>query len=448
MPNYLYRFLRMLQPHTPILLRIERDLEHDQWLLQEQVQAVAWRKLKTLLDYAYAHVPFYRSRFDELGLSPQDIQTPEDYRQLPLLTKDDIRQNEDLLITEGFSKSQMHRAVTSGSTGEPFVVYHDPECAAANVAAFARSRRWFGWEFGDKVAWFWGRREEISQTFKERLTYQIKQEHWMDGFRPSPERIALFAQELMRWKPDLIAGYTNVIYLFAQHLDAHHLTGIRPKFVETTAMQLWPHERALIEQVFQCPVSDRYGSHESGSVVAAECPAGNRHVFSDFCYVEILVDGRPAHPGELGEVVTTPLYAYGMPLLRFRVGDAAVLDDQPCTCGRGLPILREISGRVGSIFTLPSGRLVYGGAFYLEVFKETTAFKKIRIHQSAPDKITVTLEKGPDLDDRLIALMRERCLKVLDGEPVELTIHVVDEILTTAGGKHLVTTSDVPVRFN
>ncbi len=447
MTNVLYRFFRATQPHADIAQQIEREFERDQWLSPEEVQAVAWRKLKALLDHAYARVPFYRHRFDALGLTPSDIRTPEDYRQLPLLTKDEIRQNQDRLIAEGFSQAAMHRAVTSGSTGEPFVVYHDLKCEAANVAAFARSRRWFGWEFGDKVAWIWGRREEIPQTFKERLIYRIKQERWMDGFRPTPERMQAFAEELVRWKPSLIAGYTNVIYLFAQYLETHHIVGIRPKFVETTAMQLWPHERTLIEQVFQCPVSDRYGSHESGSVVAAECPEKRRHILQDFCYLEVLVDGRPAAAGEPGEVITTPLYAYGMPLLRFRVGDLAALDDQPCPCKRGLPVLREINGRVGSIFTLPSGRLVYGGAFYLEVFKETTAFKKIRIHQSAPDKITVALEKGPDLDDTSIALIRERCLKVLDGEPVELTINVVDEIPTTASGKHLVTTSDVPVRL-
>lgn len=444
----LYTILRSRRPHAFREQQIEHEFERDQWLSQKQVQAVAWRKLKVLLDHAYAHVPFYRRRFDALGLAPQDIQTPEDYRQLPLLTKEDIRQNEDQLIAEGFSKAAMHRVVTSGSTGEPFTTYHDLEYQAANVAAFARSRRWFGWEFGDKVAWFWGRREEIPQTFKERLVYQIKQERWMDGFRPTPERMQTFAEELVRWKPALIAGYTNVIYLFAQYLDAHRIVGIRPRFVETGAMPLWPHERALIEQIFQCPVSDRYGSHESGSVVAAECPAGNQHVFSDFCYLEILVNGLPAHLGEPGEVVATPLYGYGFPLLRFRLNDVATWDDQLCPCGRGLPLLRDIQGRVTSIFTLPSGKLLYGGVFRHLVLKDMAGINKIRVHQYTKDKIEVILEKDPAFDASLIALVHERCLKLLEDEPIELTITVVDEIPTTASGKHLVTTSDVPVRFN
>lgn len=447
MPNYLYRFLRRRQPHAARAREIERAFERDQWLSPEEIQAVAWEKLKALLDHAYERAPFYRRRFDALGVTPRDIRTPDDFRRLPLLTKDDIRQHEDQLIAEGFSKAAMERAVTSGSTGEPFATYHGREYQAANVAAFARSRHWFGWEFGDKVAWFWGRRQEIPQTFTERLVYRIKQERWMDGFRPTSERMRAFAEELARWRPDLLAGYTNVIALFAQFVAEHHITGIRPKCVETTAMQLWPHQRALIEQVFQCPVSDRYGSHESGSVVAAECPAGRRHVFSDFCHVEILVDGRPAAPGDVGEVVTTPLYAYGMPLLRFRVGDVAMWDDTPCACGRGLPVLREIHGRVGSIFTLPSGRLMYGNAFYLAVFKETIAFKKIRVHQHSRDDIEILIERGPEFEEAKLDLVRQRVLKLLEGEPVKLTLTVTDEIPTTASGKHLVTTSDVPVRL-
>jgi phenylacetate-CoA ligase len=256
-----------------------------------------------------------------------------------------------------------------------------------------------------------------------------------------------FARLLVRWKPDLIAGYTNVIYLFAQLLVSRNITGIRPRFVETTANQLWPHERALIEQVFQCPVSDRYGSNESGSVVVAECPEGNRHIFSDFCHVELLVDGRPANPGEVGEAIATPLYAFGMPLIRFRLGDAAIPDDRRCPCGRGLPLLRDLVGRISSIFTLPSGRLLYGGAFEVLVLKDTLAIRKFRVHQHASNQIEVFLEKGERFDGTIVELIRSRCLRLLDGEPVALRIQVVDEIPSTPGGKHLATLSDVPVQL-
>ena len=270
----------------------------------------------------------------------------------------------------------------------------------------------------------------------------------MDGYRPTPETLQYFADELIRWKPKLLAGYTNVIYLFAQYLDSHQITDIRPNVVETGAVVLLPHERNLIEKVFQCPVSDRYGSHETVSVLAAECPAGNRHIFSDLCYLEILANGRPAVYGEPGEVVATPLHALGMPLIRFRMDDVAVFDEKPCSCGRGLPLLRDIEGRVTSIFTLPSGKHLYGGVFRHLALKDTTAVKKFRVHQLTKQKIEVTLQPGENFGSDIVDMIRQRCLEILDNEPVELTINVVDEIPTTASGKFLVTTSDVPVELN
>jgi phenylacetate-CoA ligase len=443
-----YRLLRLMRPNKALTRHLERELERNQWLSAAEVQAISWHKLQRLLRHAHDHVPFYRARFQEVGLTPDDIDTPAAFRRLPMLTKEEIRQNEDVLIADGYDKSHMKRTVTSGSTGVPFVTYHDREFEAANVAAFARSRGWFGWEFGDKVAWIWGRREEIPQSRVEKLIYYAKQERWMDGFHPTPERITAFAELLRRWQPDLIAGYANVMALLAEHVLNAGMTDIRPKFVEPTGMSLWPRERELIQKAFQCPVSDRYGSHETGSVVVAECPEGSRHVFADLCYLEILADGEPVPPGEPGEVVATPLHAFGMPIIRFRLGDVATRDDRRCPCGRGLPLLDNIEGRITSIFTLPSGRRLYGGAFRHLVLKDATTIRKFRVHQQDRDRILVTLERGEGFSEDVVALIRQRCLKLLEGEPVQLTIAVTDEIPTTTSGKHLVTVSDVPVDLN
>jgi len=440
--------MRLARPHKLLTHQYELELESNQWLKREEIQQIAWQKLKKLLDHAYENVPFYRQRFDKIGLMPQDIRTEADFCQIPLLTKDDIRENSELLIAKNFNKNKMQRQVTSGSTGVPFVTYYDHHFMAANVAAFSRSRRWFGWEFGDKVAWLWLRYEDCPQNFKEKMISFVKRERWMDGMRPTQQKMQDFAKIWVRWKPDLVAGMGNVIHLFAMYLDNQNITDIRPKFVETTGMKLWPHERELIERVFQCPVSDRYGSFESGSVVAIECPQGSRHVFQDFCHVEILRNGKPAPYGEPGEVVTTPLYAFGMPIIRFRLDDVAVWDDKICPCGRGLPLMRDIVGRVTSIFTLPSGRFLYGGAFRHLVLKDSTNIKRFRVHQYSKDKIEISLEKAAGFDDSLVDLVHARCLELLAGEPVELTIQVVDELPTAVSGKLLVTTSDVPVRLN
>jgi phenylacetate-CoA ligase len=445
MYRQLYRLMRLAQPREFRTLRYTQELERNQWLSPDELQQLSWRKLKTLLDHAYTYVPFYRQRFQEIGLTPQDIRTEEDFRQIPLLTKDDIRENTDLLLATNYAKDKMTRKATSGSTGVPLVLYRDLDYNSADVAAFTRFRRWFGCEPGDKIAWIWGRRGDISalSTLKQRL----KRERWLDGYRPTPAVLQQFAEMLLQWQPTILAGYENVIYLFAEYLHSQNVTGIRPKVVETTAVTVWPHERELIERVFQAPVCDRYSSHEAGAVISAECPQRSKHIFSDFCYVEILADERPVPPGEMGEVVITPLYSFGMPLIRYRMADIATFASDPCPCGRGLPVLRDLVGRAGSIFTLPSGKLLYGGIFR-HALTDLIAIRRFRFHQYSKDKIEVFLQRGEGFDDSVVSVVRESCLKLLDGEPVELKITVSDDMPTTAAGKLLVATSDVPVSFN
>jgi phenylacetate-CoA ligase len=445
MYRQLYQLARSVKRREFRTLKYIRELERNQWLSPDELQQISWQKLKKLLEHAYANVPFYRRCFQEIGLTPQDIRTEEDFRQIPLLSKDDIRHNTDLLIATNYAKDKMRRDVTSGSTGTPLVLYHERDCNSIDFAAFTRCYRWFGCESGDKIAWIWGRREKENPNLT--LMQRFRRERWLDGWNLTSENLRQFAEELRHWRPDIIAGYTNVIYLFAEYLASKNITDIRPKLVQTTAMPIGPHERALIEQIFKCPVSDRYSSHEAGAIISVECPEGSRHIFNDVCYVEIIRDKRPVPPGEMGEVIITPLYSFGMPLIRYRMADVATYANSLCTCGRGLPVLGELLGRTGSIFTLPSGRLLHGIAFR-EPLDGNLAIRRFRVHQYSKEKIEVFLQKGEGFDDAKLDEIRAHYLRLLGNEPVELKITITDDMPTTAAGKLLVSTSDVPATFD
>lgn len=442
----LYRLMRIIRPREFVSLKYLRELERNQWLNQDQLRQIEWQKLKKLLDHAYANVPFYRERFQRVGITPADIRTREDFCRIPLLSKDDIRARGDDLIAWNYSKERMQRDTTSGSTGTPIAVYHDHHHIPIENAGFTRQRRWFGVEPGDKAAWIWGRRDDIpTETWSTRLITALKRERWLNAFRVSDEEMQSFAEMLIKWQPDYLVGYATSVYLFARYVSNYRITGIRLKAVETTAGTLWPHERQLIQETFGCKVFDRYGSHETGHV-AAQCEHGRMHIFSDMCYAEVLRDGKPVSEGEVGEIVTTPLYSYGMPLIRYRIGDVGILDTQTCPCGRGFPVLREIVGRTNSIITLPSGKYLYGGIF-LTILEDILEIRQFRVHQSAKDRIEITLEKGDGFSQETIDLVYARATKMLEGEPVEISILATDEILPTVSGKYLVTTSDVPVDF-
>jgi phenylacetate-CoA ligase len=446
MYRYLYRFIRIARPREFLSLKYLRELERSQWLSQDELQHVAWQKLKRLLDHAYENVPFYRQRFQRMGITPQGIQTREDFSQFPLLSKHDIRVHGDDLIAQNYAKSRMQRDSTSGSTGIPIVVYHDHHYDPIGYAAVTRSRRWFGVEPGDKGAWIWGRRDDVpADTWSARLTTAIKRERWLNAFRVSDEEMQRFAEKLVEWQPDYLAGYVTSVYFFAHHVSSHHITGIRLKAVETTAETLWPHQRQMIEKTFNCQVFDNYSSHEAG-YISAECRHGRMHIFCDVCYIEVLTgDGRPSEGG-IGEIVVTPLYSYGMPLVRFRIGDVGVLNTEPCPCGRGLPVLREVVGRVNSFITLPSGKYLHSRIFPT-ILDDILEIQQFRIHQSAKDELEILLERGDGFSQQTIDLVRTRATKLLGDEPVKISIRATDEILPTASGKYLVVSSDVPPDF-
>src|SRR5262249_36059664 len=141
----------------------------------------------------------------------------------------------------------------------------------------------------------------------------------------------------------------------------HGGAGFRPRGILAAAMVLHDWERRTIEAVFDCPVTNRYGCEEV-SLIACECERHDGlHINADGVYVEVLRhDGTPAAPGEAGAVVVTALANRAMPILRYQVGDMAVASDRCCPCGRGLPLLECIEGRVADYVVTPSGQLISG----------------------------------------------------------------------------------------
>ena len=133
-------------------------------------------------------------------------------------------------------------------------------------------------------------------------------------------------------------------------------------------------------------------------------------MLADRLIVEILRDGGPVAPGELGEVVVTDLYSYAMPLIRYRMGDLARAGSGPCRCGLGLPVLDAVEGRCGDAMAGKDGDTVLPRE-WLELAPEADAPPGFAVRQ-APDRgIEVLLLPGADaaaLRDRLAAFSEDR----------------------------------------
>ncbi len=414
------------------------DLELAQWLDAEALRSLQLLRLKSLLRHAYDNVPFYRRRFDSVGLRPQDVRHVDDLQKLPVLTKREIQDNLPELVARNVSRDRLFRDSTGGSTGSPLVFVRDAVGAAWVERSAERFRRWMGYLPEDKIAFVWGADRDVPRTYPPN-------QRWLNSFAMSQADMDRFVRELQSFQPRNIRAYASSIYLLAQYIRAHGLSVPAPAAVEASAERLFPEHRTLVEQVFRCPVYNVYGSREVPAI-GSECEAHRGvHVFGDIRLTEIVRAGRPAAAGEEGAIVVTDLLNYGMPFIRYEIGDVGSLEAGECSCGRSFSRLREIKGRITNTLTTPDGRLVHG-EFFTHLFYDKPSIRSFQVHQNVAGSIEILVQPAADFEPQtmgpILTVVREHF-----GACVDLTWREVAEIPRTPTGKHLFTISERRIDF-
>jgi phenylacetate-CoA ligase len=426
-------------------------LRKTQWLSPEQMRELQDEKLRRLIRHAYRDVPFYRRRMKEAGLRPEDIRGQQDLFKLPFLTKSDVRENLYFdILSENYDKDQVLKVTTSGSTGEPFVCYADRAQLEFRWAATLRSQEWTGYEFGDPCVRLWHQTLGMSgsQALKERLDAALTRRKFIPVFEMSDDKLDAMVREIADWNPVLMDGYAEALDFLAHYLKTKGRVDVRPKALMSSAQTLPESSRKLIEEAFGCKVFDKYGSREF-SGIAYECDAHTgHHVIGEGYIVEVLQGGEPARPGEIGEVVITDLNNFCLPFIRYRIGDLAVAADPntACPCGRGLPLVGNIEGRVQSIIQGTDGRYVPGTFFahYLKEFDH--AIQRFQVVQERPNAMAFRIVKGgrysDDVLEEILATFREYL-----GKDFEIDVEFVESVDMVRTGKRLASVSRLNVDF-
>jgi len=392
-----------------ILQRLQ-ELTKTQWLPREKVLALQRAKLQRVMDYAYRYVPYYKRAFDQACFHPGELH--EDLsalQKLPLLTKSLIRENfEDLMTTEPERRRKMSRLATSGSTGHPLVFMQDRDFRDCVTADIQRHLTWAGWELGQVHAYIWGISYDADWKYyaRDRLIDWAWRRFKANAFVLTDETMGAFAEDVRRRRPAILFGYASSLYRFAQFVRQHPAyQGLRFKALFSSAETLLPAVRQFLEETFQCEVFNRYGSLELGGM-ACECEAHDGlHISAENNYVEVLCDGRPAEPGEIGDIIVTNLNNLGMPFIRYSVGDVGAWheDARACPCGRAYPKLKSIEGRLVEAFKTRDGSTVWAG-FAGSAYRCLTdpQIKQFQIVQKSLDKMVVRLVPAGELPQAVL----------------------------------------------
>jgi len=199
----------------------------------------------------------------------------------------------------------------------------------------------------------------------------------------------------------------------------------------TTSEKVTPEMRGVIERAFRCRVYEEYGTVEN-VLYASECEYGSLHLSPDVGIVEILrEDGLPAEPGETGEVVATGLLRTYQPFVRYRLGDVATFSERPCACGRSMPVLQEVVGRIEDVVVGADGREMVR---FHGIFVDQPQIREGQIVQETHNRIRARIVPGDafgDSDrDEIVRRIQQRL-----GPAVEVIVETVDVIPRTAAGK-------------
>jgi len=419
-------------------------LEETQWWEPSKLKQLQESRLQALIRHAYDNVPYYHKMFDSLGLKPGDIQTKDDLRKLPILTKQIIRSNLEQLTPKNYITRDLIPYSTGGSTGEPLNFFIDRRRQAWSTAAAHRGWAWAGCQLGDKVAYLWGSRHELAglSSLKTRIGNLLERRITLDASNMTEATMDSHVGILCKFKPKAINGYVSALYLMARYLGKKKICDIRPRAVFTTAEMLFDYQREAIEKAFGCDVFDYYSGRDT-TLQANECLAHcGYHLSIENAIVEFLKEGRDAEPGETGQIVLTDLSNFATPFIRYEIGDLGVPSSERCACGRGLPLMKKIVGRVTDIIITKGGKYI-PGEFLTLLFLGSRGIKQFQLVQKRKDYIILKIVKGenfsPEELNNYIVYLKRQC-----GEETEIEVEFVGIIPLIASGKRRFVISEVP----
>lgn len=413
----------------------ERRFRDSASLPLAELEAYQDEHLRDVIRHAYEHVPFYRERFAQAGLTPDDIKSVKDLPKLPLLEKDEIRQAGPSMLSDAYDIRRLMVHPTSGSTGQPMTLYTGPDALQIEYA-FVWARRRPGVKRGDPYASFTGlqivRPGAVRPPFWRR-NWAANQTMY-SVFHMSDANLAHYVRNLNRKPLAYMEGYPAPIYLIAEYIRR---TGEKfsnfPKAVYSTSEELQPQYRETIESVLHTKVWDMYGQGEFVASIS-EYACGHMHYDMDYGIIEFLDQGRE---GDLikAEVVCTGLYNYAWPLIRYRVGDMVLYDPNEQlspNCGHAGRIIKKVLGRTGQFFTLPDGTRVTNISV---IAKKCRNIVTLQVLQEQAGSIELLVQKAPGYSADDEKLMREMFANKVGEIPMKISY--VDKPLLTARGKFL-----------
>ncbi len=440
------------------LMALLRQYDVSQWWTAEQLMEAQFLQLSKLAEHALRTVPFYGRRLRDVGYVSGMNMTPEIWSRLPILTRDDVRDAEEKLRATSYPKTfgETSWANSGGSTGIPVRVLKTGMDGVMWQAAHLRELEWNGIDFSLEIANLRGAASLMKALSQNPGAIEdsgglilpdwghpatlLRKTGRMGLLEPTLP-LATQAEYLIKRRPGYLIMRPSGLRLILVYFREMGLTLDSLRSVWTMSESVDESLREVCREIFGCPVKSSYSCNETG-YIALQCPSGlNYHAVSESVLVEVIdKQGNPSKPGEIGRVLVTPLHNYAMPLLRYQVGDEAEVGP-PCSCGRGLPSLTRIVGRLQDYVTLRSGekKRVHTGHYRISAIR---AVREFQLVQTSLETIELRLVVSRALNEEENKVLEEVMKKSFGGY-LKWTIVFVESLPRTSAGKLMQFRSEV-----
>lgn len=398
-----------------------------------------------LLQYAYIHTDYYHRVFDKIGLFQNDELQKDKIDQIPVLTKEIIRQEKDNLYSDEMYSRGVYNNTSGGSTGEPVTFVQDKEYFSKNFG----DKLLFGIlndkNPGEKEIKLWGSERDILNGtigFKEKIINFCFNREFMNSFVLSSENMPDYVDRINKLRPKQIWAYAESIYQLSKFINERNIKIFSPQNIITTAGVLYDEMREEIKSAFpNTRILNQYGSREAGVIA---CEIGNVNglrIFDHSVRVEILrEDGRISDYGE-GELLITNYTNLSMPLIRYKIGDTGVKVKNDGYYG-SFSVLKQITGRTNSHLKKADGSLVHG-EYVTHLFYNKKWIENFRViqHDYKNIEFQIVIRSGFERNEDDLKCM-ENDLKYVMGD-INIDVNYFETISKLKSGKYQFVISEI-----
>jgi phenylacetate-CoA ligase len=419
--------------------RVQQALEREYWS-QDELEEWTRKRLRHILERAVTKVPYYRRQWEsEVNGNENRWQGLGHWN---VLRKDALRGNKYAFLADDANPKRLFLEHTSGTTGTPVEFWTDRAGLQAWYAlAEARWRRWYGVSRRDRWAIIGG--QQVVRFDQKKPPYWVwnagMNQLYMSALHIRPDFLRHYLEAIRRYKVVYLYGYSSSLYWLALAAMECEIQ-LKLKVVLTNAEPLYDFQREAIRKAFNCPVRETYGLCEMVGAMS-ECEFDRLHLWMDAGVAELLDDNdQPVKPGEPGNLICTGLLNEAMPLVRYEVMDKVKFasPDNRCPCGRSLPVVDKVLGRLDDTIVTKDGRklplldIIFGSHLHI---------REAQLVQESLDLLRVRVVPADGWGETDESEIKDALRQRMNG--TEIRVEVVNNIERTFAGKLRVMVSKI-----